>query len=185
MQRMTVAVMSLAVLAAGCSSGGGSGDEASPSAPPESSASPTAPSDPASALAGTWRTGDISEADIEAALRKAGLGQWVKPLRALPANDPPVASNVFILEIDAGRWDLYWEPDGGAAEQLDFDASYEVEGDMVEASHEGDSNTYRWAVDGDTLTLRWVGTTYGSHKGIPEEVFQTAFYMSGEFEKQE
>ena len=185
MHRMTVAVMSLAVLVAGCSSGGGSEDEASPSAPSEISASPTASADQTSALEGTWRTGDISEADIETALRKADLGQWVKPLRALPANDPPVASNVFILEIHAGTWDLYWEPDGGTAEQLDFDASYKVNGDMVVASHEGDSNTYRWSVDGKTLTLSWVDTTYGSHKGIPEEVFQTAFYMAGEFEKQE
>jgi hypothetical protein len=39
-------------------------------------------------------------------------------------------------------------------------------------------------VDGDTLTLTWLETTYGDYKGIPEEVFQTAFYMSGEFEKQ-
>ena len=149
------------------------------------SSSPAAPAGHASALEGTWRTGTVSEADIEATLRKSDLEEWVKPLRALPASNPPVGSNVFILEIQAGKWDLYWEPDGGAAEQLDFDASYEVDGDMVVVSHEGDSNTYRWSMDGDTLTLKRVDTTYGSYKGIPEEVFQTAFYMSREFEKQE
>jgi hypothetical protein len=91
---------------------------------------------------------------------------------------------VFILEIHAGKWDLYWEPDGGAAERLDYDTSYDVDGNMVVVRHESDSNTDRWSVVRDTLTLTWVDTTYGSYKGIPEEVFQTAFYMSGEFEKQ-
>ena len=183
MQRMIVTVMGLAALVAGCGSDGGSATAPSPPAPSVTS-SPAASSDQASALEGTWRTGTVSETDIEATLRKAELEEWIQPLRGLPANNPPGDSNVFILEIHAGKWDLYWEPDGGAAEQLDFDASYEVDGDTVVASHEGDSNTYRWSVDGDTLTLTWVDTTYGSHKGIPEEVFQTAFYMSGKFEKQ-
>jgi hypothetical protein len=184
MQRTTVAMIALALLVAGCGSGGGSGTASSPSAPSETSPSPSSSAEQASALEGTWRTGTVTEADIEATLREADLEEWIKPLRALPASDPPVDSNVFILEIHAGAWDLYWEPNGGTAEELDFDASYEVDGDTVVVSHEGDSNTYRWSVDGDTLTLTWVDTTYGSHKGIPEEVFQTAFYMSGDFEKQ-
>jgi len=179
MRRMIVMVMGFAALVAGCGSDDGSGTVPSPS----SGTSPS-PAEQASPLEGTWRTGTVSEADIEAALRRADLEEWIKPIRALPASDPPVASNVFILEIHAGKWDLLWEPDGGAAEKLDFDANYEVDGDTVVASHEGDSNTYRWSVDGETLTLTWVDTTYGSHEGIPEEVFQTAFYMSGEFEKQ-
>jgi hypothetical protein len=89
---------------------------------------------------------------------------------------------VFILKIRAGRWDLYGKAEGGAAEPLDYDATYEVLGHTVVASHEGDSNTYLWSVDGDTPTLTWVGTIYGSTQGIPEEVFQRAFYMTEKFE---
>ena len=73
----------------------------------------------------------------------------------------------------------------GAGEPLDYSAQYKVDGDTVVVSHEGDSNTYRWSVDDDALSLTWVETTYGSHEGIPEEVFQRAFYMSGEFERQD
>jgi hypothetical protein len=126
----------------------------------------------------------VSEADIEATLREAGLEEWIQPLRDVPATDPPADSNVFILEIGEGKWDLSWERDGGPAEPLDFDAQYEVDGETVMVSHEDDFNRYRWSVDGDTLTLEWVETTYGDYRGIPEEVFQTAFYMSGGFEKQ-
>ena len=126
----------------------------------------------------------MSESDIEETLREAGLGKWIQPLRKLPANAAPVESNVFVLEIAGGRWDLYWEPDGAAADQLDYDASYEVDGQTVTVSHEGDFNKYRWSVDGNGLTLTWVDTTYGDYQGIPEEVFQTAFYMTTEFERQ-
>ncbi len=32
--------------------------------------------------------------------------------------------------------------------------------------------------------MTWLDTTYGGYKGTPEEVFQTAFYMTVEFERQ-
>lgn len=126
----------------------------------------------------------MSEADIEATLRKADLEKWIQPLRALPASNPPVDSNVFILEIHAGEWDLYWEPDGRAAEQLDFDASYEVDG-----GHSRGKPRRRFQrvplVRGRRNAKAHMGRhDLWSHRGIPEEVFQTAFYMSGEFEKQ-
>jgi hypothetical protein len=185
MKHMTVAIMGIAALLVGCGADGAA--EPTPSPPsPSVNASASSPSgDEASALEGTWETGTVAERDIEKTLREAGLEKWIEPLRALPASAPPTDSNVFALEIHAGAWNLYWEPDGGAGEPIDFDSRYKVDGNTVVVSHEGDSNTYRWSVDGDTLRLTWVDTTYGSYKGIPEEVFQRAFYMSGEFKKVE
>jgi hypothetical protein len=58
-----------------------------------------------------------------------------------------------------------------------------VDGDTVVVSHEGDSNTYRWAVDGEALKLTWLETTYGRNKGIPEQVFQRALYMTADFRR--
>jgi hypothetical protein len=184
--RRAVLLTGLAVLTAAC--GGGTDDSASdqsPAAPAEATASPEASEDQASALEGTWRTGTVTEADIETTLRDAGLEKWIQRLRALPPSDPPAESNVFILEIHEGKWDLYWEADGKAAEPVDYDAQYEVDGDTVVVSHESDFNEYRWAVDGDKLTLTWLDTTYEGYKGIPEEVFQTALYESDAFAKQE
>jgi hypothetical protein len=105
-------------------------------------------------------------------------------LRQLAEAAAPVDSNVFVLEIRDGRWDLYWEANGEAPERLDYDAAYEVDGDTVTVSHEGDFNRYRWSVDRDRLSLTWIETTYGGYRGIPEEVFQTAFYMTATFESQ-
>ena len=181
MRRINVTLVGLAMLAAGCGSGnGGSAAEQSPA-----EASDSAPSlATAAGLEGTWRTGTVTEEDIEATLSEAGLEEYIQPLRELPAKNPPTESNVFILEVHDGSWNLYWESNGGAPEPLDYDAQYEVNGDTVMVSHEADHNVYRWSVDGQTLAIDWIETTYEPYKGIPEQVFQTAFYMSGEFEKQ-
>lgn len=68
---------------------------------------PPTSTDEASALEGTWPTATVSEAGIETTPRKAGLEKWIEPLQALPAGNPPPDSNVFILAIGAGKWDLY------------------------------------------------------------------------------
>ena len=90
----------------------------------------------------------------------------------------------LILELGNGTWDLYGQPRGGDQEEIDYDARFEVDGDTVVVSHEGDSNTYRWSVQGDVLTLSWLRTTYPpATGGIPEEVFQRALYMSAKFRR--
>jgi hypothetical protein len=99
-------------------------------------------------------------------LREYGLGKWIKPLQELAGGQS--ADVQFILKIRDGKWDLYGRTAGGAAEPIDYDSNYEVDGNTVIASHEGDSNTYRWSVDGDTLTLKWLATTYRRTRGIPE-----------------
>jgi hypothetical protein len=63
-----------------------------------------------------------------------------------------------------------WEPDGVVAQEIDYGATYEVDGDTVLVSHGVDYKPYRWSVDGDTLELEWLDTTYGGYQDIPEEV---------------
>jgi hypothetical protein len=45
--------------------------------------------------------------------------------------------------------------------ELGYDAGYEIKGDTVVVSHEGDANTYRWAVGGERLDLTRLDTKYG------------------------
>lgn len=162
----------------------GSEEEASPVA--SSAPAPVMPTSTATVeampLEGTWRTAPVSPDDMEETLRTAGLGKWVGGFQRAEGDQP--SETVFVLELRDGRWDLYREQDEGAAEPLDYDATYEVDGDTVVVSHEGDSNTYRWSVEGDTLTIEWIETTYPDLGDVPEEVFQRAFYQSGTFERQ-
>ena len=175
--RTTVAATSMFVLLAGC----GSDNGAAPTSMPEEqspTASPAASPEAASRLEGTWVTGRVSERDIERTLRKHGLAKWIQRFRPVA---PIAADTVLILKIDEGTWDLYGKSKGAPREEIDYDADYELDGDTVVVSHEGESNTYRWSVDDDTLRLTWLDTTYGGYKGIPEEVFQRALYMTEEF----
>ena len=180
--RAAAVFIGLALLATSCGSEG-QGTATPPSPITDASASPES-AEETSALEGEWRTGVMTEADIETTLQEEGLDEHVEDLLDMPDTQPPLPSQVFVLEIGDGRWDLYWEEEGGAAEQLDYDARYEVTGDTVTVSHETDHNVYRWSVEGDTLTLAWLETTYPDYKGIPEQIFQTAFYMSDSFERQ-
>lgn len=111
-------------------------------------------------------------------LRESGLGKWVDRFeRVAPISE----KTSLVLQLNDGRWDLYGEPDGGPRQEIDFDAEFVVTGNRLEVSHENDSNTYRWSVEGDVLRLTWLETTYPDFKGIPEEVFQRALYMTEDF----
>jgi len=57
-------------------------------------------------------------------------------------------------------------------------------GDTVVFHHSDGSNTYRWQVDHDTLTLHFVQSTLPGYRGIPDEVFQRALYMTEAFTRQ-
>jgi hypothetical protein len=150
-----------------------------PSEQPRSATAPT--SEDAGALDGTWRTRSITVDGMTRTLREHGLGDWVARFEQnAPVSDAPTA---LVLEIRDGRWDLYGRPRGGQREEIDYDAQFEVDGDIVVVSHEGDSNTYRWAIDGESLKLAWLETTYGRNNGIPEEVFQRALYMTADFRR--
>jgi hypothetical protein len=114
-------------------------------------------------------------------LRRHDLGEWVGRFRSeSPVSKTPTA---LILELGDGGWDLYGHPRGAAREQIDYDARFEADGNSVVVSHEGDANTYRWSVRGTDLALAWQKTTYAPSKGIPEEVFQRALYMTARFHR--
>jgi hypothetical protein len=147
----------------------------------ESNPAGTISSPAASQLEGTWRTDLVTVDDLVRTLREHDLAEWVGRFRAnSPVSKTPTS---LMLEISDGGWDLYGAPRGSSREEIDYDAHFEVEGNTVVVTHEGDSNTYRWSVRGDQLTLEWQKTTYGPNNGIPEEVFQRALYMTRIFSR--
>ena len=160
---------------------GSSDDENDPTTNGQPSAATTPGSSAASAIEGVWRTNALSVDDLVQTLREHRLGRWA---RRFETNSPISGSGTsLVLEIRDGRWDLFGEPRGGAREEIDYDARFEVDGNNVVVSHEGDSNTYRWSVNGDALKLTWLATTYPSHEGVPEKVFQRALYMTESFRR--
>jgi hypothetical protein len=177
-----VLIGALAVLAFVPACGGDDGSEPAGTSPSEepNSATQSSPEE-ATELAGTWRTSPITIERMTRTLREQGLGEWVARFEQnAPVSDRPT---VLVLEVRDGAWDLYGQPRGGQREEIDYDAQYKVDGETVVVSHEGDSNTYRWAVEDEALRLTWLDTTYGRNKGIPEQVFQRALYMTADFRR--
>jgi hypothetical protein len=178
MRRTAVVLVGCAIVLGGC---GSSNDESETPPPAADATTTTSAGEKARALQGTWRTDPITVADMAKTLREEGLAQSIRGFkRNAPISHAPTE---LILEIGEGTWDLYGQPEAGAREEIDYDAQYEVEGNTVVVSHEGDSNTYRWSVNNDLLSLSWTRTTYEPHKGIPEEVFQRALYMTADFHR--
>lgn len=180
-----IAVAATAMLLVSC----GSEDPTPSTASPDDAASTSATSEiPAtseaqaeSPLEGTWRAGPISLEETEATIRRHGLGRYVKDYRD---NAPFFGDTVLTLTIENGAWDLYGITDGGQPAPIDYDADYEVDGDAVVFHHSDGSNTYRWQVDHDTLTLHFAESTMPGYRGIPDEVFQRALYMTSTFTRQ-
>ena len=133
-------------------------------------------------MEGTWHTEPLSVEQTTATLRRHGLGQWVA---AYQRNAPFSGDTVLTLTIEAGAWNLYGQGGDGPAEPIDYDAEYEITGDTVTFHHSDGSNTHRWAVEGDTLSLEFVTGTMPPYRGIPDEVFQRALYMTRPFTSQE
>ena len=178
---LTVAGATTAMLLAGCGSDDAtsatetSSDTATPSATP---VAPTSEAAAASPLEGSWETRAVSLKETEATVRRHGLGRWVKAYRN---NAPFVDDTVLTLTIEDGAWDLYGRTEGGQSEPIDYDAEYEIDGDTVVFHHSDGSNTYRWEVDDDVLRLRFERSTLPAYRGIPDEVFQRALYMTTTF----
>jgi hypothetical protein len=179
---ISVALLALtcAVLAA-C---GSSGSTRSASPPSASSAPATngnahtsAPN--GSPLEGTWRTGNVTVADMTAALSRAGLQKWIQPFRA---ETDLGHSNAFLLTIANGVWHEGLSTDGGPFVDHD-DGPYRIAGDTVSYYPKGPSATYRWSIQGGTLRLTLLRDT-GPNSGIPDEVYQRAFYMAAPFQRQ-
>ncbi|MDQ4054615.1 MAG: hypothetical protein M3237_18220 [Actinomycetota bacterium] len=190
--RSAAAVLAAAaVLLVGCgsdddddTSGTESADDASSaSATSQAPATSPAPSEaPAvSPLEGTWQAGPVSLKETEATLRHYGLGRWVDDYRD---NAPFFDDTVLTLTIEDGAWDLYGKARSGQPEPIDYDADYEIDGDTVVFHHSDGSNTYHWEVHHDTLRLHFVRSTLPGYRGIPDEVFQRALYMTVSFKRQ-
>lgn len=79
---------------------------------------------------------------------------------------------------------FYGTSRGAPREEIDYNAEYVVRGDKVNKIHANGVTTLQWSVVGDTLTLTWLKTTEAPYKGIPDEVFQRALYMTQSFKRQ-
>ena len=179
-----VAGVAAAMLLAGCGSDESPPVTAVPSDPADRS--PTSEATPSEApvvspLEGSWRAGPISLKETEATVRRHGLGRWVKDYRE---NAPFFGDTVLTLTIENQAWDLYGESGGGQPEPIDYNAEYEISGDTVVFHHSDGSNTYRWEVHHDTLRLHFVRSTLPGYRGIPDEVFQRALYMTQPFTRE-
>ena len=176
--RIAAILVGFAIVLGGC---GSSNDEGETTSPAADLTTWRSSGQEAAALQGTWRTDPITIANMAGTLREAGLAESIRGFkRNAPISDD---STELVLEISDGTWNLYGQPDGGAREEIDYDARYEVDGDTVVVSHKGDSNTYLWSVNDDVLDLAWSGTTYDAYNGIPEEVCQRALYMTADFHR--
>ena len=179
-----VVLTAAAVLLVGC--GADDDTSATESSNDTSSPSATAPAlseEPAvSPLEGSWQAGPLSLKDTEATIRRYGLGRYVEDYRE---NSPFFGDDtVLTLTIENGAWDLYGQSGGGEPVPIDYNAEYEIDGDTVVFHHSDGSNFYRWQVDEDALTLHFVRSTLPGYRGIPDEVFQRALYMTATFTRQ-
>ena len=183
--RQLVAATAISILLVGCGSEDSTPTPASPGGGASTSATSEVPATshtPAvSPLEGSWKTGPITLKETEATLRRHALDRWVKNYRA---NAPFSGDTVLMLTVENGAWDLYGKSGGGQPQPIDYDAEYEIDGDTVVFHHSDGSNTYRWQVDHDTLTLHFVRSTLPAYRGIPDEVFQRALYMTQPFTRQ-
>jgi len=127
-----------------------------------------------SPLENVWHSGVVTPDMVRAALQASGgLQQWQQ---AFVAGMPE--ESVFTLRILNGRWVEYWSKDGGPDEENDS-GPYSISGDNVTISHsDPGTDTFQWSVEGDTLTLKFLSDTFPTRAGIPERVYQTAFYQS-------
>ena len=180
-------LISVALLAATCAvlaACGSSGSTRSASPPSASSAPATngntnTPAPHHSPLEGTWRTGNVTAADMTTALRRAGLQKWIQPFRA---GADLGHSNVFLLTIGNGIWHEGWSQNGGPFVDND-DGTYRIAGDTVSYYPQGPSATYRWSIQGGTLRLTLLRDT-DPGSGIPDEVYQRAHYTAAPFQRQ-
>ena len=125
----------------------------------------TRPTPNGSPLEGTWRTGNVTVADMTAVLSRAGLQKWIQPFRA---EADLGHSNAFLLTIANGVWHEGWSTDGGPFVDND-DGAYRIAGDTVTYYPQGPSATYRWSIQGGTLRLTLI-RNIDTYPGIPDEV---------------
>jgi hypothetical protein len=184
-RQLLISVAALAVTCAtlaACSSSGSTRSASPPSASsaPATNGNANTPTPHGSHLEGTWRTGNVTVTDMTAVLSRAGLQKWIQPFRAEAGLGH---SNAFLLTIAHGVWHEGWSTDGGPFADND-DGAYRIAGDTVFYQPSGPLVTYRWSIQGGTLRLTLLHDT-GPDTGIPDEVFQRAFYTAAPFQRQQ
>jgi hypothetical protein len=153
---------------------------ASATAPAAGGSAPTPSSGATSPLVGVWKTGSVTKDQMVAALQRAGLQKWIQPFLATGIGD----DNVFTLRIKDGHWVQYWSSGGGSSEENDT-GGYSIDGTKVTVSHGSNgSDSFEWSVSGDQLTLTVGVDTVPPSNGIPENVYQTAFYAAAPYVRQ-
>ena len=179
-------LISVALLAVTCAvlAACGSSGSTRPASPPSASSAPAngkanTPTPNGSPLEGTWRTGNVTAADVTAVLSRAGLQKWIQPFRVQAGLGH---SNAFLLTIAHGNWHEGWSKDGGPFTDID-DGAYRITGDTVSYYPQGPSATYRWSIQGGTLRLTLLHDT-GPDAGIPDQVYQRAYYTAAPFQRQ-
>jgi hypothetical protein len=114
-------------------------------------------------------------------MRRYDLAKWTRRFRPI---SPIPAITILLLHLKDGKWDLYGRRTTGPRQEIDYNARYVVKGDEVEKRHATGTTTYRWSVNGTTLTFEWLRSTEPPSKGIPDEVFSRALYMTQPFVRQ-
>ena len=180
MRAIGAVVIGLVMVLAACGSDDDDSETTATSAATTEAATTSSPEE-ATALAGTWRTDPITVADMEGTLSEAGLG---KHFAAFERN-APISDDPTVLILDVGDdWDLYGQVQGEPRAKLDFDAQFEVRGNTVVVTHStGTSNTLRWSVRDEVLDLTWLEGTAPPFRGIPDEAYQRALYMTADFHR--
>jgi hypothetical protein len=167
-------VVAAAVAACGSSSPPGQA-LASAAAPPV-----TTGDSPAAAVEGTWTTSPFGKTAITNTLTAAGLGAHVE--RFFKVDETP-EDLVITLRVEAGQWTAY-RASGSGMQTVNDRGTYTIDGNtLLYRPNSGGLNTYRWSVANDQLTLTLISTTEPDYEGIPNEVFQRAFYTSVAFRR--
>jgi hypothetical protein len=153
------------------------GASATPAVPPDTgnASSPAAP-----ALEGVWQTPPVTQDDVRIMLRATGNARWIDPFLSRGGWGH---ASVFTLRIGEGEWTQTWSSDGGPAQTND-EGSYVIGGDTVTVTHDEGKVTFGWSVSGDELTLTWIGGTIPPTSGIPDEIYERAFFSTVPYRRQ-
>jgi len=128
---------------------------------------------------GTWTTQPFGHDAIAGTLDAAGLGEHTEQFFTI---DETPDDLVIKLRLEAGAWTAYRSAGTDSTVSLHDRGTYATEGDtLLYRPFSGGLNTYRWSVAGDQLSLTFVSTTEPSYAGLPNEVFQRAFYTTVPF----
>ena len=130
-------------------------------------------------LDGTWSSGPIVRADVEAAATAAGdPGDLNVMLEALPT--PPFR---VVLVIDEANNSVLLKLRADGEEQVFDEANVEVtEGQLVlNPRFASGTDVHSWTLRDQELRLAFMSTTEGDAGGVPAEAWQRLLYDSSEF----